>query len=246
LPSGGAKPVRSWTMFHRPSDDLPFTAPTRQTGRPVGRRLAGLAAIALLCAGCGLGQRPTIASTPTAVGTMTGDNAIDQVLARLDLVSSAVFTANYTAVLAYGTTASAISVAQDGAEPTAVRRSVTIGDVRYITVPDSAMTCAVATGECDDGIDPARVSDTAVTPDFAFGDMAKRLRRDATAKIGTAVISTRDVAGATSTCVDVPVTGGTKQYCAFDDGVLARYVGGDATIDVDSYETTVDESLFVV
>ena len=87
--------------------------------------------------------------------------------------------------------------------------------------------------QCDSGIDASRVSDTGVTPDFVFGDMAKRLRRDGAARVGTPVASTRQIAGAAATCVDVPVTGGTKQYCAFDDGVLARYVGGDLTIDAE-------------
>ena len=90
------------------------------------------------------------------------------------------------------------------------------------------------------------MSDTGVTPEFASGDMAKRLRRDAVARIGTPTASTMDVAGATATCVDVPVTGGTKQYCAFDDGALARFVGGDVTIDVNGYRPAVDDAQFVI
>jgi hypothetical protein len=123
---------------------------------------------------------------------------------------------------------------------------VTIGDVRYISTGGSTSTCSVAATECRDGIDAARVSDTGVTPEFTFGDMAKRLRRDAVARIGTTTASTRDIAGTTATCVDVPVTGGTKQYCVFDSGALARFVGGDVTIDATSYLPTVNESLFVV
>jgi hypothetical protein len=229
-------------MSHRPADEPPRAAPAR----PFARLAATLATVVLVCGACALGERPTIEATPTAVGTMTGDPAIDQILDRLDAVGSAVFTASYTAVLAFGSTASTVAVTQDGTAPTARRRSVTIGDVRYINTPGNTSTCSVTSARCTDGIDPARVSDTGVTPDFAFGDMAKRLRRDATARIGTAVTSTRDVAGATSTCVDLPVTGGTKQYCVFDDGVLARYIGGDLTLDVDTYSSTVDESLFVV
>jgi hypothetical protein len=212
----------------------------------VARLVASIAIIGIVATGCGLGQRPTIVATPTAVGAMTGDAAIDDILTRLDNEADAVFTASYTAVLAFGSTTSAVTVTQDGSEPTVVRRSVTIGDVRYITTPDKTSTCSVVTAQCLSGIDASRVSDTGVTPDFAFGDMAKRLRRDAAARIGTAVASTRQVAGATATCVDLPVTGGTKQYCAFDDGALARYVGGDLTIDVDSYRRTVDDALFVV
>jgi hypothetical protein len=52
--------------------------------------------------------------------------------------------------------------------------------------------------------------------------------------------------GGTVSCVDVPVTGGTKQYCVFDDGALARFVGADVTVDVTGYRPIVDESLFAV
>lgn len=229
-------------MSRRPADPRrarPATAGSR-------RLVASIATIAVVATGCGLGQRPTIVETPTAVGTMTGDPAIDDVLERFDSESGAVFTADYTAVLAFGSTASIVSVTQDGSEPTTIRRAVTIGDVRYISTLDNTSTCSVIEAACDSGIDPSRVSDTGVTPDFVFGDMAKRLRRDAAARVGTPVASTRQIAGATATCVDVPVTGGTKQYCVFDDGVLARYVGGDLTIDADGYSATVDESQFIV
>jgi hypothetical protein len=200
----------------------------------------------MLTAGCALGERPTIQETPTAVGTVTGDAAIDGVLARMDDVASAVFTADYTAVIAFGSTASSITVTQDGSDPTNVRRSVTIGDVRFISTAGSTSTCSVITAECDNGIDPARVSDTGVTPEFAVGDMAKRLRRDALVRVDAAVPSTREMPGGTVNCVDVPVTGGTKQYCVFDDGALARFVGADVTIDVTGYRPNVDDSLFSV
>jgi hypothetical protein len=177
---------------------------------------------------------------------MTGDPAIDAVLALYDDVRGAVFTANYTAVLAYGSKSSDVRVTQDGRDATNVRRSVTVGDVRYITTPGASSTCTVSSAQCTGGIDPARVSDTGVTPEFTFGDMAKRLRRDATARVGSTTASTREMPGGTATCVDIPVTGGTKEYCAFADGVLARFVGADVTIDVTGYRTAVDESLFTV
>ena len=185
-------------------------------------------------------------STPTAVGTVTGDEAIDGVLSLPDNVGSAVFTADYTAIIAFGSTASSVSVTQDGSEPTNIRRSVTINDVRYISTSDTTSTCAVSTSDCTDGIDPARVSDTGVTPEFVFGDMAKRLRRDAMSLVGKATATTREMPGGTASCVDVQVSGGTKQYCVFPDGVLARFVGADVTIDVTDHRATVDESLFVV
>lgn len=205
-----------------------------------------MASLALTVAGCSLGERPTLDTSPTAAGTMTGDAAIDAVLTLYDDVRSAVFTARYTAILNYGSKSSDVTVTQDGSDAANVRRSVTIGDVRYVTTPGSSSTCSVSTSQCSGGIDPARVSDTGVTPEFTFGDMAKRLRRDSTARIGPTTASTRDMPGGTATCVDIPVTGGTKQYCAFADGALARFVGADVTIDVTDYRSAVDESLFTV
>lgn len=177
---------------------------------------------------------------------MTGIAAIDDVLQLFDGVGDAVFTADYTAVLAFDGTTTDVTVTQDGAESASIRRSVTIGDVRYITASGTTSTCAVAEAQCTPRIDAARVSNTGVTPNFTFGDVAKRLRRDAMSLIGEAVASTSELGGATATCVDVPLGNGTSQYCAFADGALARFVGGDVTIDVVSYDSSVDESLFVV
>jgi hypothetical protein len=233
-------------MFRRHPEFAKSRGPVarRSPSRCIGPAI--VSGILFAATGCALGQRPTLEATPTAVGTMTGDPAIDDVLVRMDEVSDSVFTAEYTALLAFGSTSSSVTVTQDGSAPPSLRRSVTIGDVRYISTNDATSTCSVAATECSSGIDAARVSDTGVTPEFAFGDMAKRLRRDAIARIGNTTASTRDIAGTTATCVDVPVTGGTKQYCVFDSGVLARFVGGDVTIDATSYVQTVNESLFVV
>jgi hypothetical protein len=235
-------------MFHRPSDASLAVALHRPISHPqrLVRVAAAVTALGVLTASCALGERPTLESTPTAVGTMTGDAAIDAVLTLFDSVGTAVFTADYTAVIAFGSTASSIAVTQDGSQSPSIRRSVTIGDVRYISTSNNSSTCSVSTSDCSDGIDAARVSDTGVTPEFVFGDMAKRLRRDAMSLVGAATPSTRETPGGPASCVDVPVSGGTKQYCVFDDGVLARFVGADVTIDITGRRPTVDESLFVV
>ena len=75
---------------------------------------------------------------------MTGDEAIDTVLELFDSVTIATFTADYTAVIAYGSTASSITVTQDGSDPSSIRRSITIDDVRYITTSSASSTCAVS------------------------------------------------------------------------------------------------------
>jgi hypothetical protein len=197
-------------------------------------------AVLALAGGCAVGERPYFAETPTAAGTMTGDPAIDAVLGRLDQVSSAVFTASYRTVLVFNGTMSEVVVGQ--ADPT--RRSTTVNDVRFISEPSSNRTCIVSTGQCSPSIDAARTSDTGVTPNFVFGDIAKRLRRDAVSRVGAPVPSTIDIAGQQATCVDVPVTNGVKVYCALDDGTLARLVSGDITAELTAYETSADPTLF--
>lgn len=190
---------------------------------------------------CALGQRPYFDDAPTLAAQMTGDPAIDAVLGRFDQVSSSVFTADYRTVLVFDGTMSDVRASQAG--PT--RRSLTVGDVRYITDDAGGRTCSVSAATCRPSVDGAATSNTGVTPDFVFGDVAKRLRRDALARIAPTTASTLEIAGQQATCVDVPVSGGVKVYCALDDGVLARLVSGDVTADLTSYAPGADESLFV-
>jgi hypothetical protein len=201
--------------------------------------VAVVAAVAALSS-CALGERPYFEATPTAAGSMSGDPAIDAVLGRLDQVSSAVFTAGYRTVLVFDGTMSEVVTTQ--VDPTT--RSTTVNDVRYITEPAGNRTCAVSTAQCSPTIDAARTSNTGVTPDFVFGDVAKRLRRDAISRIGPTSASTADIAGQRATCVDVPVAGGVKVYCALDDGVLARLVSGDVTAELTAYQPSSDPTLF--
>jgi len=190
-------------------------------------------------AGCATGERPYFEESPTVVGTSTGDAAIDTVLDLLDTVGGATFTASYQATLKFGGIVSAATVTQNGA-----RRSVTIGQVRFIDDGSSSRTCALDTSICESGVQAARVSDTGLTPEFAFGDMAKRLRRDAAARIGPSTASVDDIAGTTATCVEIALSGGTKQYCVLDDGAVARFRGADIDLDLISHLSSPDESLF--
>lgn len=199
------------------------------------------AALAALTSACAVGQRPYFDDTPTAAGQLTGDPAIDAVLGRLDQVTSSVFTADYRTVLVFDGTMSEVRASQAG--PT--RRSTTVGDVRYISDDAGSRTCSVSAATCTPTIDAAATSNTGVTPDFVFGDVAKRLRRDALARIAPTTASTLEIAGQQATCVDVPVSGGVKVYCALDDGALARLVSGDVTADLTAYAPAADESLFV-
>jgi hypothetical protein len=190
--------------------------------------------------GCMVGERPSFEQAPTAAGALTGDPSIDSVLSLLDSVESAVFSASYQALVVFNGVASSVTAAQ----ASSTQRSMTIGDVRYVTDQNGTRTCSVAAGSCTPVLNAAAVSDTGVTPEFVFGDVARRLRRDANARIGPSVASTREVAGEQATCVDVPLSGGTKQYCALSNGVLARFVGADVTVDMTSYQRIVDPTLF--
>jgi hypothetical protein len=188
---------------------------------------------------CGLGERPYFEDSPTVVGTETGDPAIDAVLDLLDTVGGSMFTATYQVTLRFGGKVSAASATQIGP-----RRSVTVNQVRFLTDNGSTRTCRLDTGICDDGIQAEAISDTGLTPEFAFGDMAKRLRRDAQARIGPSAASSQTIAGASATCVDVQVTGGVKQYCVLADGTIARFEGADIDLELRSYQPVADESLF--
>ncbi len=224
---------------------MPRRAPDRaRRRRPAHARSRFLpAALALaLVAGCATGQRPYFDDSPTAVGAMTGDPAVDAVLDRLDDVAGATFTAQYTVVNALGQPFDAAATQEAAAR----RRSVTIGNVRFIIDPQGARTCRVAERTCEEGLLPERVSDTNLTPTFVFGDMATRLRIDATRNVAPTTTTTQELGGQGATCVAVPVSGGTKQYCALDSGVLASFVGADVQVTMTGYRPEVDPALMAV
>ncbi len=196
------------------------------------------AVLALLCcalSACALGERPYFEDDPLASGTPTGDADIDAVLTKLDSVAAQapVYTATYTTVVRFGGAQHNASIASDGA-----RKSTTIDQVRFITEAGSAQTCDLTTGACNDGLLTNQVSNSLLTPDFFSADAARRLRRDAQAKVGPTSAYTQDLAGQTASCIDVNVTGGPAVYCVLGNGLLAKLVDGDITIDIQSYGAT--------
>ena len=82
--------------------------------------------------------------------------------------------------------------------------------------------------------------------DFYAADTAKRIRRDAEAKIGPAVAHTGTIAGQPVTCVDVPLPGGIAVYCALDNGLVAKVDDGDVLITLTLYGDVVDANAFVI
>jgi hypothetical protein len=194
----------------------------------------------ILLSGCFTGKRPSVSSDPFPAGSPSGDPAVDQVLAQLDLNNLGPYTAAFTVLTKFGNVSRPASVSVDHG-----RRSVTVGNVRYLTINNKSQTCLLdSPAPCSASINPARISDTQVTPDFYAIDAAKRLRRDAAARIGQTVSHVENIAGQSATCVDVPVTGGTAVFCVLAGGPLARLDDAAVTIDLTHFVPALDESLF--
>jgi hypothetical protein len=202
--------------------------------------LAVVVAGAALVGGCATGPRPSFdAEQPTL--QPTGDPAVDAVLDRLEGVEGQAFTADYQILTRLGGLESTATVVQTADS----RRSVTVNDVRFIDSGGTTATCALGSGEpCENVINDARVSDVQLTHDFYAPSMARRLRVDAGRSIGDTTGYEVTQAGQTALCVDVPVTGGTKVYCALESGLLARYDGADLFIELTELDPEADESKF--
>ena len=220
---------------------LPQPQPVRSTF--VSRRgLVAFALSTLFLAGCFTGERPYFnAEGAFPPGTTTGDPSLDAVLNKIDSVTAGPATAAYSILTKYGNvTTPGLVVLEPG------KRSITVGNVRYIQTPDRVATCAEDGSEpCVDAFDLQRISNTAVTVDFYAADTAKRMRRDAEAKIGPAVLHTETIADQPVTCVDVPLPGGTAVYCALDNGLVAKVDDGDVLVALTLYGDVVDQNAFV-
>ena len=200
------------------------------------RALVAAAVAVLLLAGCMTGERPTLAESPTT----TGDQAVDAVLERLDAAGAGTFTAGYDVLTKFGNLSTPATVSQAGP----ARRSVTIGSVRFLVDGTSTATCRLDGGGCSDTLDPARVSDTQLSPDFYATSAAARLRRDAAARVGATAGSSTSIGGQAAACVTIPVADSTTTYCALDDGPLARLDAADVAIELTGFTPAVDETLF--
>jgi hypothetical protein len=202
------------------------------------RRLALMVA-AVALAGCATGQRPSFdADDPAA--QPTGDAAIDAVLERLDGVRLAQFSADYTILTRLGGKESTATVVQADNS----RRSITINDVRFLDGSGTVATCNLTSDECEAVINDARVSDVQITHDFYGSSFARRLRVDAGRSLSPARGYAETIGGQGAICADVPVSGGTKVYCALEAGPLARYDGNDVVIELVALAATPDETKF--
>jgi hypothetical protein len=209
--------------------------PSRQRLRgPIGGA-AFFALVLVGMSGCFTGERPTLAHEPS-----TGYAAVDAVVDRVNALGDAVYTADYDVVATFDNATTLVRASQSGVS----RRSLTIGDVRYLVDGESTRTCTVSTGDCVDTIDASRVSDVQMTPDFFGTSLSARLRHDAEVAVGEPTASTEEIEGQTATCTAIPVDGATNTYCVLDNGVLARLTAGDLVVTMTAYEPGADASLF--
>jgi hypothetical protein len=197
----------------------------------------GLLAIALAAAsGCATGSRPTLAEE-----TSTGYVEVDDLIDRVGQLSSTQYSAHYDVLVRFGDTTTDVSASQSDGD----RRSLTIGDVRFVVHGSITKTCTVSTGACIGSIDPARVSDVQMTPDFFGTSLMARIRLDASRAVGNPVTTSEDIQGQPATCVAIPTTdASTTTYCVFDNGVLARLDAPDLLVTMTGYSTEVDETLY--
>ena len=204
-----------------------------------------LFATALLLTGCFTGERPHFSTDPFGAGTPTGDAAIDAVLAKLDAVTHGPATAVYAVLTKFGNTTSSATVVLDGD-----RRAIEIGAIRFLDTGDQQYSCTIdpatdAAAACTGGFDDASISDIGITINFYAAEAAKRVRRDAQARLADAVASQEVIANQDATCATITLTGGTVIYCALANGMIAKLDDGDVLITLGLLVPTVDAAKFV-
>jgi hypothetical protein len=185
--------------------------------------------------------RPTLAA-PSAVGgeagTPTGVAAADAVLQRLEGAQAPAYTAEYTITTNFGGKSTKATVAKSGD-----RRSVTIGNVRFL-VDGDRQTCDLDTGQCENGIQEARVSDIGLTSQFAAASPARQLRVSLTRRTREPSSQTPPPGQSNAVCVMVPVGDGEEQTCAVPEGVIGAWSTAAVDVHLDRISDTADQAVF--
>ena len=179
---------------------------------------------------CVTGPRPTL-TDPEPVD----DGAAAPVIERLDRAPVGDFTAVYAITPSAAAAATVATVSRHGNELRAQ-----IGDVVYTTNGVTTTTCDVDGGACEDYANETRISNLGITHQFWGPAFRQRLAVDSGRRIGTSTGTVETIAGQSAACVAVTLPSsigatGTVNYCALDQGVLGRYVGADATIELTSF-----------
>src|SRR5262245_39655879 len=139
---------------HRFRDDSPYAHRNMRFARTC---LVVAAAVTML-AGCFTGKRAHFAEAAPQVD----DPAVAAVINLLEQPTAAPYTASYTLLTRYGniTTPGTVSQSDDRS------RSVTIGNVRFLELPNGDQTCNLTTGVCVPSVDEAQVSNLSLTHNF--------------------------------------------------------------------------------
>lgn len=187
----------------------------------------------LTTAACATGPRPTLIDAQPVV-----DDAAASVIDRLDRQPQADFVAAYAITPSWADQPTIATVARTDGE-----FRTQIGDVVYTTNGTATTTCDVAVGTCEEYANEARISDLGITHQFWGPAFRQRLTADSGRRIASSTGSVDSIAGQSAACVAVQIPSsidaiGTVNYCALDLGVLGRYVGADATIELTSIQVT--------
>ncbi|MEO1057704.1 MAG: hypothetical protein AAFY28_12385 [Actinomycetota bacterium] len=207
--------------------------------RPAARAALVAAVGGLVLSACFTGERPSF-EDEVPLDEPTGSAEVDEVLTLLDSVDVATFSADYEILTKFGGLESTATVVQadDG------RRSITVNDIRFLINTGTDSTCDLVADTCEATINDARISDTLLSHNFYADSFAQRLRVDANRRVGDPRGYRITQAGQQATCVEVPVSGGSVNYCALDNGPLARYDGADQFIEMVAIGTEIDEAAF--
>lgn len=194
------------------------------------RRATPLLLALVALSGCALGERPTL----EAADVIT-DSATQTVAERLERSPVVDFTATYSITPSSSTDSTVATITSEGGTVT-----TRIGDITYTTDPAGNTTTCRA-DDCTDGANDAYVSNLGITHRFWESSARQRLVTDAARRIGTSTGTTDTIAGQSAVCVAIKLPSsveavGTVSYCALDQGMLARYIGADGTIELTSLD----------
>ena len=208
----------------------------------VMRIRAATISLLLVVAGCFTGERPSFTTEPFPAGRRRAATRRSTRCSTSSMPSTTgPYTADYTVLTKFGNTTTPGQRVAGGIAPIGHRRrrAVPHRRRRIADVP------ARQADPCSSSIDPARISDTQITPDFYAADAAKRLRRSAVDRIGTPVAHVDQIAGQSATCVDVPRA--RRHVGVLRARPTVRWPGSTtapSSINLTQYSPAIAESLF--
>ena len=209
------------------------------------RRFAlGAAALTLLVSACAHGARPSfgIATTTSVPSTTsaTGDALADQMLSRIDRVSSQTFTATYILTRKLGGQSADGTVTQ-----LPPKTAITVRDTKFLA-GDQERTCTISTKRCEDGISAQLIADVASSTGFYGPAAAAEIRTSMGRRNGAPTSETRQIAGQPATCITISVGTGEEVYCVLTSGVVELTDRADVRVEMTSYMPAADAAAFAV